>query len=394
MELLSTLITVLLSLAMLLAAWYAGTRWGARNQQPDSPALSQHSYFRGLNFLINEEPDESIDAFIHSLEVNPETLETHLALGALMRRRGEVERAIRIHQNLLSHPRLSRNQLYQVQLELARDFMQAGLLDRAERLMLDVAEMSDQYRKQALGHLLEIYRDEQEWQKAIGVAGKLWPRRFLFQSGPGVLEQGHFCCELAEQALNHGDPLEARRRLRQALKFDKNSVRASLLLGRLDVRQGNYQSALKRLDRIPLQDAAYLPEAVESICTAYRELGREAELVPYLSKLYGEYPGDDLLLALVDKISSVDGKPEAVVFLQQQLDKALSPRGVLKLLELEYAREGERRNSTALLKSAFRQLLNGRAQYRCDSCGFAGRQLHWLCPTCKQWGVVKPVKGG
>ena len=392
MTFIEILIIALSLLAALLIAWYLGCRWGTRHQKLDNTPLSKNSYFRGLNFLINEEPDESIDTFISSLEVTAETLETHLALGALMRRRGEVERAIRIHQNLLSHPRLSRDQLYQVQLELARDFMQAGLLDRAERLMLDLAEMSDKYRKAALQHLLEVYRDEQEWQKAISVADKLWPRRLIFSAGSGGLERGHFCCELAEQALRHGDPLEARQQLKQALKFDKNSVRASLLLAGLDVQQGSYNDALKRLGKIPNQDVTLLPEAVALICEAYQKQAREPELLEYLTWLYKLYPSHSLMMALAKRIFQDKGQSEAVVFLQQQLDKSSALSALLQLLIWERPSEGERRDSSVLMITALQRLLSERSNYRCQNCGFAVQKMHWLCPTCKQWGVVKPVK--
>ncbi|MDM3872083.1 lipopolysaccharide assembly protein LapB [Porticoccus sp. W117] len=383
-------IVVLASCAALLTAWYLGTLKGVRKQHSSNKPLSKDSYFRGLNFLLNEEPDESIDTFIHSLEVNSDTLETHMALGALMRRRGEVERAIRIHQNLLSHPRLNREQLYQVQLELARDFMQAGLLDRAERLMLDLAEMSDRYRQQALEHLLEIYRDEQEWQNAIGVADRLWPRRRLFSSGGGSLERGHFCCELAQQALQHGDSVQARQHLRQALKYDKSSVRASLLLAQLDVDQGNCAGALKRLERIPTQDHELLPEAVDAICRAYQELGREKDLVGYLRELFGQYPTDKLLLALAEQLKAVEGEEQAIAFLREQLDKKTSLPALLQLMHWERPEQGERRDSGLLSITAIQQQLAERHNYRCRSCGFSAQKMHWLCPTCKQWGAVKP----
>ncbi|MCV6603852.1 MAG: lipopolysaccharide assembly protein LapB [Porticoccaceae bacterium] len=384
-------IALLAACAALLLAWHLGTHWGLRKGQSSTEPLSKDSYFRGLNFLLNEEPDESIDTFIHSLEVNDQTLETHLALGALMRRRGEVERAIRIHQNLLSHPRLSR-QLYQVQLELARDFMQAGLLDRAERLMLDLVEMSDRYRQPALEHLLEIYRDEQEWQKAIGVANKLWPRR-LFSSGGGSVERGHFCCELAQQALRHGDPVQARQHLRQALKYDKYSVRASLLLAQLDVEQGDCVSALKRLEKIPAQDHELLPEAVDAICKAYSEQGREGDLVDYLSDLFRQHPSSKLLISLAEQLKSTKGNESAITFLRQQLDKQARLPALLQLMHWERPEQGERRDSSLLAVTAIQQLLAEKHNYRCRSCGFSAQEMHWLCPTCKEWGSVKPNGG-
>ncbi|UTW46039.1 lipopolysaccharide assembly protein LapB [bacterium SCSIO 12696] len=387
---LETLIWVLVFCLAMLTAWCLGSWWGKRKQLTVDQPLSESSYFKGLNFLLNEEPDESIDTFVQSLEVSHRTLETHLALGALMRRRGEVERAIRIHQNLLSHPKLNRDQLYQVQLELARDFMQAGLLDRAERLMLDLAEMSDRYRSAALAHLLEIYRDEQEWQKAIGVADKLWPRRRFFSGGNGSLERGHFCCELAQQALDHGDPVQARQHLRRALKYDKSSVRASLLLAQLDAKQGSYSSALKRLERIPEQDSELLPESVQVICDVYLQQGREQQLIECLESLFQRYPSERLLGAWAQQVKNLQGREAAVTLLREHLDKQMSLTALLQLVRWECPEDSERRSSAYSFAAAIERLQQQNHSYRCRSCGFSTQKMHWLCPTCKSWGTVKP----
>ncbi|HUH39106.1 MAG TPA: lipopolysaccharide assembly protein LapB, partial [Spongiibacteraceae bacterium] len=165
--------------------------------------------YRGLTFLLTEQSDAAIDAFVESLEVNADTLETHLALGSLMRKRGEVERAIRIHQNLLARPSLGETQLQQAHLELARDFISAGILGRAEKLLLDLAEQSSELQDTALRHLLDIYQQERGWLKALDTARRLRPRRSLFGAARRDrlldLQQSHYCCELADQALQRRD---------------------------------------------------------------------------------------------------------------------------------------------------------------------------------------------
>lgn len=383
----------LLFLAAVIGSWYAGSRWGVRagDCQPDQQSLK---YFRGINFLLNEKPDETVDAFIRSLEVTPETLDTHLALGNLMRRKGEVERAIRIHQNLLSRPSLSREQLQQAQLELARDFMKAGLLDRAERLMLDLVDISPYCSQAALKHLVEIYRDENEWEKAIRAANRLQPmRRFNFVGSQSYIEQAHFCCELAEQALNNSEHLEVRRQLSCALKFDKNSVRASLLLGRLEVEQGNHRKALKQFEKIIAQNPDYLPIAVDDICSCFEHSQRTEALIPYLRNLYEKHPSTSLLLALVDKMRAVQGEQVAADYLAQELHNAPSLRGLLVLLGCQFSDAQERRRDAELLKKILQKLVALHPTHRCQSCGFSGRQLHWLCPTCKSWSTIKPIRG-
>ncbi len=388
-----TIIVSLLFLAALAGAWYLGKRQGARSSNRQSDQLSL-KYFRGINFLLNESPDETVDALIESLEVTPETLDTHLAIGNLMRRKGEVERAIRIHQNLLSRPNLSKDKLQHAQLELARDFMKAGLLDRAERLMLDVVEMSPEFSRSALQHLIEIYRDEHEWEKAIRAASRLQPvRRFGFRGPQPSVEQAHFCCELAELALARGEHLEVRRQLESALKYDKNSVRASLLLGRLEAEQGNHRKAYKQFNKIIAQDPDYLPEAIEDICMCFEKSGRENDLLPYLQELYKKHPGTSLLLALTDKMRCVKGEQAAADYLAQELRESPSLKGVLRLLQSEYLQGSERRRDMALATDVLCKLVSLHPAHRCQSCGFSGRELHWLCPTCKSWGTVKPVRG-
>lgn len=393
MDLMSLIILALLVLAALIAAWCSGAWWAKRKVGLEQPDSNTQSYFRGINFLLNEEPDESVDVFINSLEVNAQTLDTHLAFGNLMRRRGEVDRAIRIHQNLLSRPSLSKEQVHQAQLELARDFMVAGLLDRAERLMLDLVEMSERFRQPALKYLIEIYREEHEWEKAIRAAGQLAPRRLLFGGSKLCPEQAHFCCELAEQALSKGEYLEVRRQLKAALKYDKNSVRASLLWGRLEVRQGNYKEALKHFDKIVAQDPDYLPEAVDHICTCYRKLGKGDELTNYLTTLIEKYPTSSLLVALADQISITQNPEQASEFLTRQLKKSPSIKALMKLLKWQSPQNESSQQQNRLLMQSLERLQLLRPTHRCSQCGFSGRQLHWLCPACKSWGSVKPIKG-
>ncbi len=246
---------------LLVPAWIAGRAYGLRLPRKESTSELARHYFHGINFLLNEQPDQAIDTFIRSVDVTPHTLETHLTLGNLMRQRGEVDRAIRVHQNLLSRPSLNQQQIGQAHLELGRDFLKAGLLDRAERLFLDLVEdTASDLRQESLRHLVQIYRDEQEWEKAIRAASMMQKNVFGGANNSLAIEQAHFCCELAERCMAKGGYLDARRHLKVALQFNKNSARANILWGDLEMSAHNFQEALKRYRLVPHQEPDRLPK--------------------------------------------------------------------------------------------------------------------------------------
>src|SRR5436190_9437645 len=222
------------------------------------------AYIKGLNLLLNEQPDKAIEMFIRALEVNSETVETHLALGSLFRRRGEVERAIRIHQNLIARPTLDKEQRSQALLELGQDYLKAGLFDRAENLFLELSELR-QHSEQALRQLLHIYQQEKEWEKAVAVTRKL--ARVSGKDMNPVI--AHYYCEITEQALAKRNVVEARDYLAQALAADPNCVRASMLQGDLHIEQGETREAIRAWQHVEGQDVHYLGEVAERIARAY-----------------------------------------------------------------------------------------------------------------------------
>ena len=383
-----------------------GWTLGRRSQKKavvNSPDLPSQ-YYKGLNYLLDGKPDGAVDAFINALEVNSETLETHIALGNLLRKRGEVDRAIRIHQNLLARPSLPRTQVHQTHLELARDYISAGLLDRAERLLLDLVQESPDQRRASQWHLLDIYQSEREWQKAIDTAADLLPRKSLLggggtdtqgepgQSVPVVLS--HYYCELA--ALRHaaGDLQGARALLQEALNRDKQCVRASIMLGKVEHDAGRHKQAIKALRKVRQQDPLYISESVDTLRECYRELGDEKSLLVYLKDCLASNPSPPLLLAATEDISALEGSEVAEVFLHQQLEKMPSLRGLEKLVSLQCgSSDGKTRDDLGLVQALVQRLIEQRPSYRCSHCGFSGRHLHWFCPGCKYWGTIRPIRG-
>lgn len=383
--------------------WWLG-RWAARPASPGPELPSQ--YYKGLNYLLDGRPDGAVDAFIDALEVNSDTLETHVALGNLLRKRGEVDRAIRVHQNLLARPSLPRSQVHQAHLELARDYISAGLLDRAERLLLDLVVESSEQRTASRRYLLDIYQSEKEWQQAIDVATELLPRKTLLGGSATVETSGdggqpvpvalaHFYCELATERLAAGELQVARSLLEQALVHDRQCVRASIMLGDVEHQSGNFKQAVRVLHRVKAQDADYVPETISILRKSYQHLGDESSLKDYLEQCLGSDPSPNLLLAVAEDICEAGGKQAAADFLSRHLAAQPSLRGLAKLINLQLDVTGDNgRENLGLLQVLVNRLINERPTYRCGHCGFSGRQLHWFCPGCKYWGTMKSIRGG
>lgn len=381
----STLLWLLLPLAA-ASGWLAARIEQKRHarQSLDLPS----AYFKGLNFLLNEQPDKAIEIFIRVLEVNSDTVETHLALGNLFRRRGEVERAIRIHQNLIARPTLDKEQRSQALMELSQDYLKAGLFDRAENLFLELAEIRA-HSEQALKLLLHIYQQEKEWEKAISATRNL--ARVSGKNMDGMIAQ--FYCELAEQEYARKNFTNARENLRQALMADDNCVRASMLLGDVNVQEGKYREAIDSWRRIEKQDVHYLGEVAERIADAFKKLNDEQGLYEYFHSALQGQGGVSLALTFADVIHHREGVDAAEKFIVEWLRHAPNVHGLDKLLELNLVKASHSaRNDLMLLKGIIAELRGQHLGYACGQCGFKGKSLHWLCPSCNRWNTIKPVQ--
>jgi lipopolysaccharide assembly protein B len=367
--------------------WWLARAFGRRSLNKRNRLFSDQ-YFQGLNYLLNEQPDKAIQVFLELAEVNQDTVETHMALGNLFRRRGEVDRAIRFHQNIIAKPGLGPEQRTQALLELGEDYMRAGLLDRAERLFSELIE-TDAHTPSALRSLLEIYQQEKDWEKALEQAQRL--EQVSGEHMGHVMAQ--FSCELAENALAENDREAARRHLRQARRNDPRSVRARFLLADLAVQEGDPGSALDLYEEIAELDTDYIPEVLED----YRETAVVAgETQRYRSKLdewAARYKGISLILKLTDFIASEQGGDAAGQFLVEALTNKPSVKGLDRLIELKAGGSLDTESSNDILKAVTTRLLTRQPRYRCHHCGFSGQAHHWLCPSCRNWNTTKRIQG-
>ncbi len=370
----------LLGFPLFFGLGWIAARIDIRQIVSESRALPS-SYFKGLNFLLNEQPDKAIEAFIEVVKVDPETIELHFALGSLFRRRGEYDRAIRMHQNLLERPGLGADQKLTALAELGQDYLKAGILDRAEEAFRKL-EKSPQAAA-ARRHLLEIYEQEKDWDRAIEMTK-------LVQPDPRDLAQ--YYCELAAGESAESRPDAARRHLEAALEANRKCVRASLLLGDLEKSQGNLDHAMEHWKRVESQNPAYLALVAQRLLDAYREAGRAEEGLTLLTGYLERYPSLDLLDTVFQQTLEAKGPEQAYGLVRDELKRNPTLLGLDRLLEAQIIAAGspDKRRDLELVRSLVHGHTRRLARYRCETCGFKARQFHWRCPACGGWETYPP----
>lgn len=342
-------------------------------------------YFKGLNFLLNEQPDKAIDAFIEIVKLDPETVDLHFALGNLFRRRGETERAIRVHQNLLARSDLPQDQQMQAQYELGQDYLKAGLLDRAEETFNFLVDT--QYSPQARKALLEIFQREKEWLRAIDAA------RALQESGAGGRQKeiAQFYCELAQDELVHTHPDAALELLEKALSADRKNVRATLLMGDVTLAKGDAEGALLAWRRVEQQSVPHVALVAQRLMDGYRSVGRAQEGINLLKSYLAEASSIDLLEVVFKAVLELDGVEAAKQLVSDELRRTPTLLGLDKLLDARLLdARPEIRPELTLVKNLVHGYAQKLARYQCSQCGFKARQFYWQCPGCSQWETYPP----
>ena len=343
------------------------------------------SYFKGLNFLLNEQPDKAIEAFIEVVKVDPETIELHFALGSLFRRRGETERAIRMHQNLLERGDLGEEQRLAALFELGQDYLKAGLLDRAEEVFVKLRDTP--HRGAALKALLDIYQQEKDWEKTIGVASEL--AADLGQ--PWNKEIANYYCELAAIAITHSRTDTALAHLERALDANRKCARANVLLGDIRAAAGDHAAAIEAWKRIEQQNPAYLALVAQRLLESYRVLEKQEEGLTLLRGFLANAPSLDLLDVAFQSTLEAQGPEAAHKLVRDELRRNQTLLGLDRLLDAELlVVRPERRADVQLVKNLVHTHTLRLARYRCENCGFKARQFYWHCPACGGWETYPP----
>lgn len=369
--------------------WYMGRRSAQQSKQDDASRLSR-DYVTGVNFLLSNQQDKAVDLFLDMLKEDTGTVEAHLTLGNLFRSRGEVDRAIRIHQSLMESASLTYDQRLLAVQQLGRDYMAAGLYDRAEGMFKQLVDETD-FRLSALQPLLQIYQATSDWQSAIEVAERLVKLGKDKHRG----EIANFWCELALQQMAGNDLDKAMALLRKGAAADRNSARVSIMMGRVWMEKGDYAKAVESLERVIEQDKELVGETLEMLQTCYQQLGKIDEWEAFLRRCAEENTGATADLMLAQILEQREGAESAQNYVTRQLERHPTMRVFHKLIDyhINEAEEGRAKESLGVLRHMVGEQVRSKPRYRCQKCGFTAHTLYWHCPSCRSWSTIKPIRG-
>jgi lipopolysaccharide biosynthesis regulator YciM len=366
--------------------WYMGRRSVRHKQSSDRKKLSR-DYFTGLNFLLSNESDKAVDLFITMLDVDDDTIDTHLSLGSLFRKRGEVDRSIRIHQNLIARPSLSTEQRDIAMMELGKDYQAAGFYDRGEEIFLNLVKQDD-HSEEAEDHLIDIYQITKDWQKAINIIKTL--KRKRQQS----LRQNtaHFYCELAGEEIDSAAQIKI---LLLALKQDPDCGRAILTLAGKFLDQGELSKCDEMLTKLLSADIELVPDALSVANQAFKQRHDLPGYCEYLRHALAEGAGTSVAINLAHKLIEQGDNKEAEKLILDGLYRHPTMKSFQHLMQMhvQQAEEGQAKESLTMLEKLVEQQIKYRPGYRCSECGFPSHSLYWHCPSCKNWGSIKRIRG-
>jgi len=379
----------LLALPLFFSLGWLAARVDLKQLLAESTALPA-AYFKGLNFLITNQHDKAIEAFSEAVQANTDSLELHFALGSLFRKRGEVDRAIHLHLNLLQKTDLAPQQKLAVTAELAQDYLKAGLLDRAEELFESLDD--DRYRQPALRALLEIYVREREWERAIKAATELE----RLSGVPFRVEVAHYYCEMAVKSKLANDLHTARFELEQALNANKNCVRANVLLGDMEAEADAHKEAISAWRKIEFQQPEYLGLIAPKLLTSYRALNQTADGLLLLQTYLQNYKLPSLINVLYEATLAENGPESAAILARTELIKMPSLSVLDQLLQArtialkQHSNNSENTtfNDIQLMQQTVRHAIGNKTAYHCVQCGFKAKYHHWQCPACNAWEAL------
>jgi len=362
-----------------LSGWLIGRKGKVESAERACQETTK-TYVEGLNYLLSDEEDKAVDLFLQLSQDSNASIEIHFALANLYKRRGEVERAIRIHQHLIAKPTLDRALHNRALYELALDYLKAGLFDRAEALFIELRN-DRQLGEHSSHQLLIIYRQEKEWEQAAAICEQ------LIKSDPDLkTELSHYYCEMAEHSLSHNENRQTKRLTKQALNADPKCTRATLIEGELYFRQDQLKQAIKAYKRVEEQDPEFLPRVLPIMVKAYVEIKKQHELVEYIDNLLQKYPTISLASAIYKTEFPGELKNRVRDILSRYLHNHPSILTIKYLLE---ERQGNNEGPLPNIKQVVEKLWQSDESYVCTKCGFLSKTFYWNCPSCKSWSTMK-----
>ncbi len=341
-------------------------------------------YFKGLDYLLNDEQGKALDVFVKLVESDWDTIDMHFTLGKIYRKNGEMDKAIKIHQGLIARPSLPERYRSKILLELGYDYLGAGWFDRAEGLFKEVL-MQDEKSEEARQNLILIYQQEKDWFKAIDIAVD------LYSGNPSVTGHmiAHYYCELAEISKAKGDLSQLENYANKALTYDANCVRASMLLAGQVKAAGDDSKAIKIYESIEQQDAESMILVIDSLLECYENLASLDKLYEYLLSLQSRQKNLFLQNVIASVLEKSQGKQAAIEYLSDKVKHQPSLLGLQKLVSYKESDIDADKVFTDLA-AAISVMQKDSVEYRCQKCGFNANTHYWLCPGCNHWNSVKP----
>lgn len=372
---------IVVPLLFIAGWWFRGLDQRQREQE-QRPG----TYYKGINLLLNDQPDKAIDAFIEVVKLDPETIELHHALGNLFSRRGEFDRAVRIHNHLLNREDLPSHERSLALFELGNDYLKAGIYDRAEESFQRLLK-EPEYRLDAMRSLLKIYCTEKEWNKAIEVANTLEK-----QAGENhQVEMGHFHCELAALEMRAKRFDQAKLELEKALQVDRKSVRALIMLGNLSMLNNDPNAALQYWAQVEKVSPEHLTLVMVQIAQAYEAVGQHDQAMNLINRALEDHSSVETLSIALDLIIKSEGEKAAEKFLKEELERRPTLWAYEKLSELRLKANPDD-SELELLTGLLKPYVSRPGRYRCSHCGFKAKGFQWLCPGCSSWGSYSPKR--
>ena len=375
-----------LFLLALAIGWVFGYFSKPKHKKSKEQHVPSDGMKQRLQLFFDSYSDESIDRFIHSLEVTTETLSLHISIGKHFRTQGEVEKSILVHQNLMAHPEISAKASESIIYELAKDYKAAGLFDRAQALLQQL-KGSKQFAVKSLKLLLDIHEIEKDWVAALAEGNRIDVKKHK----DIALRVAQYYCEVADQNAATGLFREAILSYRQALSTYKECYRAHYGLALIAVKNQEYADALQQLKLLISMSPAHIAVVLPLLMKVTKATHSFEQHQDYLQRLLQETGQIPVMLAIVESMMEEGIQDKAASFLFDHLNQSPSLSGLDRLFKIDALVQYSAEDILTLVTRVLDEINLVQESYKCFSCGFTSSQLHWLCPSCKSWQSIKPV---
>jgi len=369
--------------------WFMGRNSVKQNDHSAKQDLSI-KYSTGLNYLLSNQQDKAIEYLLETLKVEDDTVEAHFAMANLFRRRGELDRALKVHEHLVRQKHLPSKAKQQAAFELGKDFLSAGLYDRAEDMFHKLLKSKD-YGLKCLVFLMQIYQSTKDWQHGIALQ-----KAIIKTKDKNLLHSlANFYCELATTALEKDQFIEVIELLENSLKHDANSCRANWLMAKIYENHQQYNEACQCYQDIYSQDSEFFPDVIDKMEYCYTQLNAEDEFYRFIKKVFDETGGSSALIKYLSYVEQKHGLSKAQDFMLSALKRRPTIKGFKHFIKMQMTEETTKSTTKNLemIKELIAAYLNVKHRYNCRTCGFNSSTHYWSCPSCHDWEQLKPVRG-